>query len=83
MAAGNNPLPDWEDQPDNYVPLPLHLYALEDHKCLYCGEAPMWDNYAAYEAHFWANEYEGDPGHGPGEQEDWEYLAATCLGGPL
>lgn len=64
---------------ERYVDLPLHLYAIKDRRCVYCGEQPLWESFEAYVAWWFASEYEGEPGHVHDEREEWEYLNATCL----
>ena len=64
---------------ERYVELPLHLYAIDTRRCVYCGEQPLWATFEEYVAWWFAFEYEGEPGHTHDEREEWEYLNATCL----
>jgi hypothetical protein len=40
-------------------------------------------NYESYVAQWYANEYEGEPGHAPESREDYEYIRDSCYARPL
>lgn len=63
----------------NAVALFLHVMDVQTHECVNCGESPIWDTYAEYVDHFYANEWEGERSHVPDEEEQWEYINSTCL----
>lgn len=69
-----------------YAALPAHSPTSEGW-CFYCEETPEWESFAAYRTWWYENEYEGEgtgefgaAGHRHHDQENWEYLHATCLG---
>lgn len=64
---------------DRYVHLPLHLFEVKTHRCLYCGDQPLWDSYEEYVDWFYEYEHEGERDHAPEGRDDWEYTSAACL----
>lgn len=63
---------------DFWAVLPAHEWGA-DGTCIHCGDAPLWNTYEEYTAHFWAHEYEGELGHRPDPREEFEYLRDSCL----
>ena len=76
--AVTNDLPTFEFA-GNWAELPMHVMSVTDHECIYCNESPIWASYDEYVAHFWANEYEGAPGHAPSDEESFEIVASLCV----
>lgn len=76
--AQPNTLPVWNAGDEFWAELPLHVVDISTRRCIHCIEAAIWDTYEEYVAHFWANEFEGDPHHGPDEREEWELASALC-----
>jgi len=64
---------------DRYVDLPLHVFDISTRCCIFCGDRPTWDSFEEYVEFWFAKEYEGEPGHTHEDQEDWEYVSASCL----
>lgn len=65
--------------PEGYVDLPAHSYG-EDGRCTACGKERPSETYEQYVQWFYAEEWEGEEGHGPRDEEMFTYLNATCLG---
>lgn len=68
---------------DRWVELPAHEFPVPYAFCVHCGEPQQPSSFLTYEEyveHFYANEYEGDPGHAPESREDFEYVRDSCLG---
>lgn len=78
MTNSNN-LPTFSFS-STWADLPAHVMNITTHACIFCGDAPIWDSYEAYVTYFYTFEYEGEAGHAPTEQDEWEFLAMTCLG---
>lgn len=82
-----NPLPafnidDVDDGERNWAALALCVLDIETRRCIYCGQRAVFDTYAEYVAHFWAFEFEGDPWHGPDDEDDFDKNASLCLATP-
>ena len=69
------------DHPAKFVSLPPHVIGATN-GCLNCTQldVPGFANYEAYVEHWETYEYEGDPGHHPDPQEEWEYVQVACTG---
>lgn len=85
MTTTLNPLPTFSHptEPDRWAKLPLHVFNTETHTCDYCGEpSSNWElTYEEYVSLWFATEYEGEPGHTPLPEEDYNYLRNTCMMG--
>lgn len=70
-----SPSDRWAELPAHEVPVPFAF-------CIHCGEPQLgtFVTYEQYTDHFWAFEYEGEPGHAPEDREDFEYVRDSCLG---
>lgn len=77
-----NTLPAMPTIDENYVSLPFHVFSVETHECIHCGQAPIWDTFDAYVSHWYAHEYEGDRYHTHDERDSWEWHSSSCLATP-
>lgn len=66
------------DPPDGYVALPAHEIDPASETCRHCAAPAEPETYDEYLEHWFRYEYEGEPSHGPRDEDLHAYLVGTC-----